>query len=238
MLFAACRIRAPAWAAAAVLCLGFFVLEPRAIPRPHLVSFAGARRAVRWLIETGDGAPLGRAAVVGGRPDRGVEQLPRRVRVRRRCCCWSSPRAELVRPSWLPRARGAGRRSASPRSPRLATLANPYGWGLCRRISTRTSRCRASSRLRSCCRRPCRPIARSSPIWCWPARCCSRSRAGSRCPRAAVAAVFATLGLMHLRETPLVLFATAPMVAHALSALDRAGPRLPRDPDHRRSVPR
>src|ERR1700752_1445483 len=50
LLFAACRVRAPAWAAAVVLCLGFVVLEPRAIPRPHLVSFAGLA-ACAWLIE-------------------------------------------------------------------------------------------------------------------------------------------------------------------------------------------
>ena len=50
MLFAACRVRAPAWSAAAVLALGFFILEPRAIPRPHLVSFAGLA-ACAWLIE-------------------------------------------------------------------------------------------------------------------------------------------------------------------------------------------
>jgi hypothetical protein len=39
--YRACRLRGPASASAAILVLGFFVLEPRAIPRPHLVSFAG-----------------------------------------------------------------------------------------------------------------------------------------------------------------------------------------------------
>src|SRR5215203_2611324 len=50
MLFAACRIRAPAWSAAAILAIGLFVIEPRAIPRPHLVSFA-AFAACTLLIE-------------------------------------------------------------------------------------------------------------------------------------------------------------------------------------------
>src|SRR5262245_32672883 len=50
ILFAACRVRAPAWAAIAVLALGFFILEPRSIPRPHLVSFVGLA-ACAWLIE-------------------------------------------------------------------------------------------------------------------------------------------------------------------------------------------
>src|SRR5918994_4513656 len=50
LICVACRVRAPAWSAGVVLILGFFVLEPRAIPRPHLVSFAGLA-ACAWLVE-------------------------------------------------------------------------------------------------------------------------------------------------------------------------------------------
>ena len=39
----------------------------------------------------------------------------------------------------------------------------------------------------------------------------------------AIATVFGALGLMHLRETPLVLMATAPMVATRLAALTSRG---------------
>jgi hypothetical protein len=41
LLFAACRQRAGIAASAAVVAFGFFVLEPRALPRPHTLSFAG-----------------------------------------------------------------------------------------------------------------------------------------------------------------------------------------------------
>ena len=41
LAYIACRIRSSPASAAAVLILGFFILEPRAILRPHLVSFAG-----------------------------------------------------------------------------------------------------------------------------------------------------------------------------------------------------
>src|SRR5215203_6947175 len=54
-LFTACRVRAPAWSAAAILAIGLFVIEPRAIPRPHLASFAAfagctllIERAAAW----------------------------------------------------------------------------------------------------------------------------------------------------------------------------------------------
>ena len=53
LLYGACRSRAPAVGAspaAAMLIVGFFVLEPRAIPRPHLASFAGMA-ACAWLVE-------------------------------------------------------------------------------------------------------------------------------------------------------------------------------------------
>ena len=46
----ACRVRASTTAAIAVCALGWVVLEPRALPRPYLVSFAGIA-ACAWLIE-------------------------------------------------------------------------------------------------------------------------------------------------------------------------------------------
>ena len=49
-VYSACRVQAGALPSLAILVLGFFVLEPRAIPRPHLVSFAGIA-ACSWLIE-------------------------------------------------------------------------------------------------------------------------------------------------------------------------------------------
>ena len=50
LLFAACRQRAGIAVSLAVVTLGFFVLEPRALPRPHTVSFAGMA-ACAYLVE-------------------------------------------------------------------------------------------------------------------------------------------------------------------------------------------
>ncbi|MGE5836046.1 MAG: hypothetical protein ACM4AI_16315, partial [Acidobacteriota bacterium] len=41
VVYRSARERAPAIAAAAVLLAGIWVVEPRALPRPHLVSFVG-----------------------------------------------------------------------------------------------------------------------------------------------------------------------------------------------------
>ncbi|HET7217541.1 MAG TPA: hypothetical protein VFJ02_05815, partial [Vicinamibacterales bacterium] len=49
-IYLACRVRSSMLPSCAVLALGFVVFEPRAIPRPHLVSFAGLA-ACAWLIE-------------------------------------------------------------------------------------------------------------------------------------------------------------------------------------------
>ena len=49
LAYLACRCRAGVAAAVAVLVLGLFVVEPRAIPRPHLASLAGVS-ACAWLI--------------------------------------------------------------------------------------------------------------------------------------------------------------------------------------------
>ena len=61
LVYRACRERAPAGAALAVLAIGFFVIEPRAIPRPHVASFAGLA-ACTLLVERarrlGTAAPL------------------------------------------------------------------------------------------------------------------------------------------------------------------------------------
>jgi hypothetical protein len=50
LLFAACRVRSDVAVSAAVVTFGFFVLEPRALPRPHTISFAGMA-ACALLIE-------------------------------------------------------------------------------------------------------------------------------------------------------------------------------------------
>ena len=113
-----------------------------------------------------------------------------------------------------------------------ATLLNPYGWGLWR-ISTRTCRCRASSRSRSCCRRRL-PAYRAFYVYLALAAVLLLldRRAGSRCRTPSRSRVFATFGLMHLRETPLVLLRHRADRGAAPRRVDRSRPRLPRDSGH------
>ena len=47
LVYLACRLHAGILPSMAVLLLGFFVLEPRVIPRPHLASFIGLAVAGR-----------------------------------------------------------------------------------------------------------------------------------------------------------------------------------------------
>jgi hypothetical protein len=219
ILFAACRVRAPAWAAAAVLGIGFFIIEPRAIPRPHLVSFA-ALAACTWLIER---------AMARRTPGPLSWAIPL-------VAVWSNFHvecvfgvllllvfsvAELIRPSWLTR-RQASTALGITAAAALATLANPYGWGLGAYLYENLSvpRILAIAELQP----PALPAYRAFFAYL--------ALAGGlliALPRrftlveGTTAAVFGTLGLLHLRETPLVLLATAPMVAARLPSLTARG---------------
>ncbi len=122
----AARRRAPPAAVAAWCALAFFAIEPRAIPRPHLVSFAGLA-AMLWLIEC-------------ARSSRQAAPLVWAIPI---AALWSNlhveyvfgvallgvfAATELVRPAALNRReslRAAGLTGLAA----LATLANPYGWG-------------------------------------------------------------------------------------------------------------
>ena len=78
LVYIACRIRSSPASAAAVLILGFFILEPRAIPRPHLVSFAGLA-ACALLVERALVTTFGRPFMVVHSDRCAVEQRSRRV---------------------------------------------------------------------------------------------------------------------------------------------------------------
>lgn len=122
----AARRRAPPAAVAAWCALAFFAIEPRAIPRPHLVSFVGLA-AMLWLIERSRSAQ--RAAPL-------VWAIPI-------AALWSNLHVEYVfgvallglfaviefaRPATLDR-RESLRAVGITGLAALATLANPYGWG-------------------------------------------------------------------------------------------------------------
>jgi len=127
MLFAASRLRVPAIAAIAVLLLGLFTIEARAIPRPHLVSFAGLAACV-WMIERarvrGRASPLLLAVpIVALWSNLHVECVLGVVLIA------GFALAELARPVALSR-REALVALAVAGAAGLATMANPYGWGL------------------------------------------------------------------------------------------------------------
>ena len=218
-LFAACRIRAPAWSAAAILAIGLFVLEPRAIPRPHLFSFA-AFAACTLLIETAaarrSAAPLWWAvALVGLWSNAHVECVFGVVLL------FAFAASEWVWPRRLPRAE-AGRALTIAMAAAAATLLNPYGWGLWQYLYENLSVQGVVA------------IAELLPP-SWPgyrafyayvaltAVLLIADRRGFALSDAVVFGVFAAFGLMHLRETPLVLCVTAPLAAQRLAGLTARG---------------
>ena len=220
LVYLACRVQSGALPSAAVLILGFFVLEPRVIPRPHLASFAGIA-ACSWLIERA------------------------RVRQSARPLLWSIPMfalwsnlhsecifgvlliglfalAELVRPSALAR-RDAARALAIAAGCAAALLVNPYGWGLFAYVYENASVPQILS------------IAELRPAYLPMYRAFFAVRRRSRfvlllsLPRrltlseALAGLVFAALGFRYLRLTPLAFLATAPMLASRLTAWTARG---------------
>jgi hypothetical protein len=219
LTFAACRQRAATSATLAILVLGFFVLEPRAIPRPHLASFAGMA-ACSLLIER---ACRARSA----RPLAWVIPV---------IALWSNlhvecllgvffvalfAAAEFVRPRALPR-REAMRALAIAGACLAATLANPYGWGLERYLAENW---RVPQFLNIAELRPAYlPNYRAFFVYLAVGAALLVWRARATALREIVPAlVFAALGWTFLRFTPLVLFVTAPMLAERLTALRARG---------------
>jgi hypothetical protein len=219
LTFLACRQRAPTAAVVAILVLGWFVLEPRAIPRPHLASFAGLA-ACALLIE---------------RARRTVSPNP---------LAWTIPvvavwsnlhvecalgvllvgvfaAAELIHPSALSR-RGAVRALAIATGCAVATLANPYGWGLARYLAENRH---VPQFLNIAELRPAYlPNYRAFFVYLGTAAALLLWR-----PRAtalwevAVAVVYGALGVKFLRFTPLVFIVTAPLLAQRAGWLMQRG---------------
>ena len=219
LLFAACRVRAPAWSAAAVLAVGVFVLEPRAIPRPHLVSFA-AFAACALLIELAvarrSPRPLWLAA--------GVIAL------------WSNFHVECVFGVVLLGAFAAGEwlwprrltRDAAGQALLIAvaaagaTLLNPYGWGLWRYLYENLS-VQSVVAIAELLPPPLRAYRAFYVYLGLAAALLALNRRAFSLSEALIFVVFGGFGLMHLRETPLVLCVTAPAVACRLAGLTARG---------------
>jgi hypothetical protein len=215
----AARRRAPPSAVAAWCALAFFAIEPRAIPRPHLVSFVGLA-AVLWLIERARAA--GRAApLVGAIP---IVALWSNLHVE--CVFGVALLAlfavvELVRPAALDRReslRAAGIAGVAA----LAMLANPYGWGLIEYLLENT---RVPAML---------DIAELAPPY-WPAYrgffvfvgvagvlLLAQPKRLTVWDTVLVAGA-AALGWRYIRLTPIVAFVAAPVVAARIGAIIERG---------------
>ena len=215
----AARHRAPPGAVAAWCALAFFAIEPRAIPRPHLVSFVGLA-AVLWLIERARTA--GRAApLVWAIP---IVALWSNLHVE--CVVGVALLAlfsavELVRPAALSR-RESLRAAGIAGIAALATLGNPYGWGLIEYLIENT---RVPGML---------DIAELAPPY-WPAYrgffvfvgvtgvlLLAQPKRLTLWDTVLVAGA-AAVGWKYIRLTPIVAFVAAPMVAARIGAIIERG---------------
>lgn len=215
LAYVACRQRASRSAALTVLILGFFVIEPRAIPRPHLVSFAGVA-ACALLIER-------------ARTLRSATPLAWSIPI---VALWSNLHvecvfgvlligifaiAEIVRPSALPR-REARRAVLVAAGCLAATLVNPYGWGLGRYLyeNWHVPQVLSIAELQA----PYLPNYRAFFAYLAVTTVLMLAQWRSIALwELAVAAVFAALGVKFLRFTPLLFLATAPMLAGRVERL-------------------
>jgi len=218
-LYAACRTRAEMLPSIAVLLVSFMVIEPRAIPRPHLASFVGMA-VCSWLIHRA-------SAASSVRPLLWAPPL---------IALWSNAHiecvfgiallgvfgvAEWLVPSTLSR-RQAAQAIAIAAACLPAALLNPYGWGLFLYVYENASvpQLLAIAELRPAYWDQYRAffiyaalalLALAAPI--------KRMVVWQLASTVACAA----LGWRYLRLTPLVVFVTAPLVAARLTALTTRG---------------
>jgi hypothetical protein len=197
----------------AVLVLGFFIIEPRAIPRPHLVTFAGLA-ACSLFIErarrTRSAAPLWwTIPVVALWSNLHVECIFGVLLVGVFAC------GELARPSALSR-RGARKAIVIAAGCMAATLANPYGWGLEKYLyeNWHVPQMLSIAELQP----PYLPAYRAFFAYLVLAAVFLLSRPRSLALwEGFAAALFAVLGVKFLRFTPLVFLVTAPMLTERVA---------------------
>jgi hypothetical protein len=198
----------------AILVLGFFVIEPRAMPRPHLVSFAGMA-AVSWLIHRA-------IASKSSRPLLWAIPLT---------AAWSNFHGEvvfgvaflglfavteLVRPTTLPRSESI-RGLVISLTCIAALVLNPYGWGLLLYLYENAA---VPGILAIAELQPPSPLVyRAFFAYIGVAVIAFVSMPRRLTAFEALALIiFAAMGLRFIRLTPLVFLATAPMVASRLAA--------------------
>jgi hypothetical protein len=215
----ACRVRASRAATLAVCVFGWLILEPRALPRPHVFSFAGMAACV-WMIER---ARTSRSA-------RPLLPLPLLVAL------WANVHVECVfavglvglfgliewvRPAALPR-REAARIIGIAGGALLCTAINPYGVGLIRYLyeNALVPQVISIAELQP----PYLPNYRGFFAWVilGGTIIVLRWRTATLAEIATIV-VFGLLGFRHLRLTPLVFLAGAPLVARCIDELQAFG---------------
>jgi hypothetical protein len=216
---AACRIRASIAATAAVCFFGWLIIEPRALPRPHVLSFLGVGLCV-YMVERA-------RSVRHWRPLRWVPLL---------IAAWANVHVECVfgvaviglfgageglRPRSLPRGEAikvVGIAAVSL----LATAANPYGFGLLRYLyeNAFVPQIINIAELLP----PYLPNYRAFFVWSIVVALALLLQ-GRRVSLADVLTLvpFAYLAFSHLRMTPLLFLVSAPIVARAIDDLQRSG---------------
>jgi hypothetical protein len=218
-VYVACRVQSAVLPSIAILVVGFFVLEPRVIPRPHLASFAGIA-ACSWLIQRS-------IASRSARPLWWAIPL---------FALWSNLHiecvfgvllmglfalAELVRPSAITR-RDAVRVLAIAVGCTAAMLLNPYGWGIFRYLFENASvpQILAIAELQPAYLPTYRAFFAYLAIAVLLLLSLPRRLTLSE---TLVFLVFAALGFRYVRLTPLVFLATAPMLASRLTVWTTRG---------------
>jgi len=224
MMAAACRQRSSLGATIAVCAFGWIVLEPRALPRPHLISFFGLA-ACMLAIESAR----------RGRSWRPLLWCPAAIAV------WSNfhvecvfgvaalalfAGGELVRPRDLSRE-DAAKAIVVTVAALLATAANPYGFGLLRYTyeNSFVPQLIDVAELRP----PYLPNYRGFFAWAILAAVLAVVRRTCvSLSDALLITLFGALGFRYLRLTPLLILASAPLVGRCLDDLRwfRAAPRL------------
>ncbi len=219
LAYRACRLSATVLPSSAVIILGFLVLEPRVIPRPHIASFAGLAACV-WLVER-------------ARAERSSRSLIWAIPI---VAIWANAHvesvfgvltlglfavAEVVAPSALTRRDGV-RAAVVAACCGLALMATPYGWGLFQYLYENF---RLPQLLDIAEVRPAYlPAYRAFFVYVALAALLLASQ-----PKrvtlweAAAVVIFGALGYRYLRLTPLVFFVTAPMLAYRLTLLTERG---------------
>jgi hypothetical protein len=209
MLYAAARTRGSRAAAFTVLLLGLFVVEPRAMPRPYIVSLIGFGFLARWTARAAEP----RSTVVHGP----WSTVPILFVI----AIWSNFHSEAVFGVALLCLSGKLHGSSWPSmlklwlAAALATLATPYGWGLWRYLYENTA---VPSALRIAELEP--PTLAAYPAFfvflALLAIAIASVPRRLKVSEIAVAVFFAGLGLRYIRFTPMVVFATAPILADRL----------------------